>query len=100
MSKNQQDNPKESGGVPSSKAPTGADSREKARRRLLKHVAVGSAVFAGSNAVPEKWLRPVVESVVLPVHAQISPDNGYAASRPKRESFIVKSRPDNKSRKV
>jgi hypothetical protein len=40
------------------------------RRKLLKSIAAGSgAVIAGKN-LPENWMRPVVDSVVLPAHAQ------------------------------
>jgi len=42
------------------------------RRKLLKSIAVGSgAVFAGKQ-LPQNWSRPVVNSVVLPAHAQTS----------------------------
>lgn len=42
------------------------------RRKLLKSIATGSgAVIAGKN-LPENWARPVVESVLLPLHAQTS----------------------------
>ncbi len=41
------------------------------RRRLLKALAIG-----GAAAMPvEKWTRPVVESVVLPAHAQTTDDD-------------------------
>ena len=43
------------------------------RRQLLKSIAAGSgAVIAGKN-LPEKWTKPVVDSVMLPAHAQTSP---------------------------
>ena len=43
------------------------------RRKLLKSIAAGSgAVIAGKN-LPDSWKRPVVDSVMLPVHAQTSP---------------------------
>ena len=43
------------------------------RRKLLKTFAAGSgAVVAGKN-LPESWTRPVVDSVMLPAHAQTSP---------------------------
>lgn len=43
----------------------------KLRRNVLKSVAVGSAVVSG-QALQGKWMKPVVESVVLPAHAQTS----------------------------
>ena len=43
------------------------------RRKLLKSIAAGSgAIVAGKN-LPESWSRPVVDSVMLPAHAQTSP---------------------------
>lgn len=42
------------------------------RRKLLKTIAAGSgAIFAG-GLLPESWTKPVVNSVVLPAHAQTS----------------------------
>ena len=42
------------------------------RRKLLKSIAAGSgAVIAGRN-LPESWTQPVVDSVMLPAHAQTS----------------------------
>jgi len=42
------------------------------RRKLLKSIAAGSGtVIAGKN-LPENWAKPVVDSVLLPVHAQAS----------------------------
>jgi hypothetical protein len=42
------------------------------RRALLKSILTGSAAVGASAFLPEKWVRPAVESVVLPVHAQVS----------------------------
>lgn len=45
---------------------------DKSRRKLLKSIAAGSgAVIAGKN-LPENWTKPVVDSVMLPAHAQTS----------------------------
>ena len=43
------------------------DSLQRARRTLLKKSIVGAGVMA---LLPERWTRPVVQSVVLPAHAQ------------------------------
>jgi hypothetical protein len=37
---------------------------------------VGGSMLTISRSLPEKWVRPVVESVVLPAHAQTSAING------------------------
>jgi hypothetical protein len=42
------------------------------RRRLLKKLAAGGSA-AGLAALPGKWGKPVVASVILPAHAQTSP---------------------------
>ena len=44
---------------------------QSSRRRLLKSVAVGG-VFSAAKGIPGSWTRPVIESVVLPAHAQTS----------------------------
>ena len=42
------------------------------RRRILK-IAIGAgAVTALGIALPAKWTRPVIESVVMPEHAHAS----------------------------
>jgi hypothetical protein len=41
------------------------------RRRLLATLLGGSAV--GALSVPEKWVRPVVRTLVVPAHAAASP---------------------------
>jgi len=43
------------------------------RRRLLGKIAVGGVAAA---AIPMKWSKPVVDTVLLPVHAQTSPATG------------------------
>jgi hypothetical protein len=46
---------------------------KKNRRKALKSIIAGSgAVVAGAH-VPSSWRQPIVESVVLPAHAQTSP---------------------------
>lgn len=44
-----------------------------ARRRLLKSIVAGGGVLATGKLLPENWARPLVQSVVLPAHAQTSP---------------------------
>lgn len=42
------------------------------RRKLLKSVAAGSGAIVAGKSLPESWSRPVVDSVMLPAHAQTS----------------------------
>ncbi len=42
---------------------------EASRRKLLKGVAAGGGIAA---TLPRQWTKPVVESVLLPAHAQVS----------------------------
>lgn len=43
------------------------------RRKLLKSIAAGSGAIVAGKSLPENWKRPVVNSVMLPAHAQTSP---------------------------
>jgi hypothetical protein len=42
------------------------------RRRLLKALAVGGGAIAAAEALPEKWTKPVIDQVEVPLHAQAS----------------------------
>ena len=42
------------------------------RRDLLKTIIAGGGGIVAAGFLPEKWLKPVVKSGVLPVHAQAS----------------------------
>lgn len=44
------------------------------RRKLLKQIGVGSGAVITSKNLPDEWIKPVVDSVALPAHAQVSPD--------------------------
>ena len=48
------------------------DDKQGSRRKLLKSVAVGGGAVAAGKMLPEQWARPVVDSVMLPSHAQTS----------------------------
>ena len=48
----------------------------KNRRKALKSMLAASGVVAGSQALSSEWARPLVESVVLPAHAQTSEFTG------------------------
>jgi len=68
----------DNGPVDHSPPPGGAGHRP-GRRRLLT-----GGVLAGFSALslPERWFRPVVESVLLPAHAQTSPAESSACQLP------------------
>lgn len=40
------------------------------RRKLLKSIAAGSGAVIAGKSLPENWSKPVVDSVLLPIHAQ------------------------------
>jgi len=48
------------------------------RRRILA-AALGGGTL-GALGLPERWVRPVVKSVVLPAHAAASPDTTTTTS--------------------
>ncbi len=43
-----------------------------ARRLVLKTLAAGGGVVVAGKTLPQSWYKPVVETVVLPAHAQTS----------------------------
>ena len=49
------------------------------RRKLLKSIAAGSGAIVAGKSLPESWSRPVVDSIMLPVHGQTSPTS-YAGT--------------------
>ncbi len=51
------------------------DNRKDARRQLLKTLVAGGGVMASGKLLPDEWSRPVVESVLLPAHAQTTGDD-------------------------
>lgn len=42
------------------------------RRKILKNTAIATGAVAASKLVPSDWSKPVVDSVLLPAHAQTS----------------------------
>lgn len=56
------------------------------RRKLLKSIVAGGGAVVAGKSLPESWSRPVVDSVMLPAHAQTSPP---AASPPPPASQAV-----------
>ena len=47
-------------------------TRTEGRRQLLKAVTVGGGAVVVGASLPAAWTKPVIESVVLPAHAQAS----------------------------
>lgn len=44
----------------------------KSRRQLLKASVAGTGALVAGKSLPDQWSRPLVESVVLPAHAETS----------------------------
>ena len=44
-----------------------------ARRKVLKTIAAGGGAVALGKSLPEQWSKPVVDSVLVPAHAQATP---------------------------
>ncbi len=49
------------------------------RRKALKNIAIGGGVFGASQLNTEKWLKPVVNSVMLPAHAATTDNTGSSS---------------------
>lgn len=43
------------------------------RRRILKVITIGGVATTATLLLPSKWAKPVVQSVIVPAHAQASP---------------------------
>lgn len=48
------------------------DVGDHSRRQALKRITGGAGVAAGTGMLSAQWIKPVVESVLLPAHAQVS----------------------------
>ncbi|MFW2438968.1 MAG: hypothetical protein ACN4GR_06310 [Arenicellales bacterium] len=63
------------------------------RRKLLKSIAAGSGAIVAGKSLPESWSKPVVDSVILPAHAQTSqvtpPSGSYNQTQSVPHSFTV-----------
>ncbi len=42
------------------------------RRKAIKKLAAGVGVLAGISMLPDRWTRPIIGEIVIPVHAQTS----------------------------
>jgi hypothetical protein len=56
-----------------------ASKPDGSRRRALRRLGAGGVAASAAAALPAAWTRPVVESVMLPAHAQTSgiPDGDF-----------------------
>jgi len=48
------------------------------RRKLLKSIAAGSGAVVAGKSLPESWSKPVINSVMLPAHAETTDGSGSA----------------------
>lgn len=64
--------PKDEAPSPVDHDPREGESGVPARRRLLQ-VLLGAGVITSGQMLPERWIKPVIESISLPAHAQTSP---------------------------
>ena len=61
------------------------------RRKLLKSIAAGSGAIVAGKSLPESWSRPIVDSVMLPAHAQTSPTPPAATYEFVCSEFVVRT---------
>ncbi len=54
------------------KAISGNAPESQNRRNAIKKIAVGVGALAGYSVLPKQWIKPVIDSIVLPAHAQTS----------------------------
>ncbi len=45
------------------------NKKHQARRALLKQLTIGGGMLATVKSIPEKWVKPALDSVLLPAHA-------------------------------
>jgi hypothetical protein len=60
------------------------------RRKLLKSIAAGSGAIVAGKSLPESWKRPIVDSVMLPAHAQTS---GCSGCFPHAKTYSIRYTP-------
>lgn len=58
------------------------------RRKLLKSIAAGSGAIVAGTSLPDSWSRPVVDSVMLPAHAQTSNNGPFAGTATTQNSAL------------
>lgn len=50
-----------------------AQGHDRGRRDVIKAVVAGGGVAASAFALPSRWTKPIVETIVVPAHASVSP---------------------------
>ncbi len=56
------------------------------RRKALKSIAAGTGAVVAGKSMPESWSKPVIDSAILPAHAQTSQ---HIICTPSPDSIIV-----------
>lgn len=51
------------------------DSSIESRRKLIKSTIIGTGLVGSASAIPSKWAKPVIDSVILPSHALTTDDS-------------------------
>ncbi len=46
--------------------------KKQSRRKILKTMAVSGGAVVAAKSIPEQWSKPILDSVVLPAHGQMS----------------------------
>ena len=62
---------------------------DKSRRKLLKSIAAGSGAVIAGKSLPDSWSRPVVDSVMLPAHAQTSQPQAFSQTITQNTTLIT-----------
>ena len=48
------------------------NTKNNARRKILRSIVAGGGAFTAAKVTPREWIKPVIENVILPGHAQTS----------------------------
>ncbi len=51
------------------------------RRKLLKSIAAGSGALVAGKSLPKSWSKPVINTVLLPAHAETSDATTYSQTQ-------------------
>lgn len=63
------------------KSETGLESKQAAksienRRKAVRAIVLGGGAVTGAKSLPSEWSAPLVNSVVLPAHAETTDESG------------------------